>query len=83
MLRRGVCGGVLERRHLSSRSILTGLFPPSAGSAFVLGHDVRSNMEAVRPQLGVCPQYNVLFDLCVPAGGWPGMGSPAGRGRCS
>ncbi|XP_058514064.1 phospholipid-transporting ATPase ABCA7 isoform X2 [Ochotona princeps] len=44
-------------------SILTGLFPPSAGSAFVLGHDVHCNMEAVRPQLGVCPQYNVLFDL--------------------
>ncbi|XP_060151543.1 phospholipid-transporting ATPase ABCA7 [Globicephala melas] len=45
------------------RSILTGLFPPTAGSACVLGHDVRSNMAAIRPHLGVCPQYSVLFDM--------------------
>ncbi|XP_076977505.1 phospholipid-transporting ATPase ABCA7 [Tamandua tetradactyla] len=44
-------------------SILSGLFPPSGGSAFVLGHDVRSEMAAIRPHLGVCPQYNVLFDM--------------------
>ncbi|XP_062038302.1 phospholipid-transporting ATPase ABCA7, partial [Lepus europaeus] len=44
-------------------SILSGLFPPSGGSAFVLGHDVRFDMAAVRPHLGVCPQHNVLFDL--------------------
>ncbi|XP_013360552.1 PREDICTED: ATP-binding cassette sub-family A member 7 isoform X2 [Chinchilla lanigera] len=44
-------------------SILSGLFPPSGGSAFVLGHDVQSSMAAVRPHLGVCPQYNVLFDM--------------------
>ncbi|XP_048197750.1 phospholipid-transporting ATPase ABCA7 isoform X2 [Perognathus longimembris pacificus] len=44
-------------------SILSGLFPPTGGSAFVLGHDVRSSMAAIRPHLGICPQYNVLFDL--------------------
>ncbi|EHB16945.1 ATP-binding cassette sub-family A member 7 [Heterocephalus glaber] len=44
-------------------SILSGLFPPSGGSAFILGHDVQSSMAAVRPHLGVCPQYNVLFDM--------------------
>ncbi|XP_075854307.1 phospholipid-transporting ATPase ABCA7 [Microcebus murinus] len=44
-------------------SILSGLFPPSGGSAFVLGHDVQSSMDAIRPHLGVCPQYNVLFDM--------------------
>ncbi|XP_069396601.1 phospholipid-transporting ATPase ABCA7 [Delphinus delphis] len=44
-------------------SILTGLFPPTAGSACVLGHDVRSNMAAIRPHLGVCPRYSVLFDM--------------------
>ncbi|KFO28911.1 ATP-binding cassette sub-family A member 7 [Fukomys damarensis] len=32
-------------------SILSGLFPPSGGSAFVLGHDVQSSMAAVRPHL--------------------------------
>ncbi|XP_030651874.1 phospholipid-transporting ATPase ABCA7 isoform X2 [Nomascus leucogenys] len=44
-------------------SILSGLFPPSGGSAFILGHDVRSSMATIRPHLGVCPQYNVLFDM--------------------
>ncbi|XP_011819489.1 PREDICTED: ATP-binding cassette sub-family A member 7 [Colobus angolensis palliatus] len=44
------------------RSILSALFPPSGGSAFILGHDVCSSMIAVRPHLGICPQYNVLFD---------------------
>ncbi|XP_049732054.1 phospholipid-transporting ATPase ABCA7 isoform X6 [Elephas maximus indicus] len=44
-------------------SILSGLFPPSGGSAFILGQDVQYHMAAIRPHLGVCPQYNVLFDL--------------------
>ncbi|XP_052020849.1 phospholipid-transporting ATPase ABCA7 isoform X3 [Apodemus sylvaticus] len=44
-------------------SILSGLFPPSSGSASILGHDVQTNMAAIRPHLGICPQYNVLFDL--------------------
>ncbi|XP_034513255.1 phospholipid-transporting ATPase ABCA7 [Ailuropoda melanoleuca] len=44
-------------------SILSGLFPPTRGSACILGHDVQSSMEAIRPHLGVCPQYNVLFDM--------------------
>ncbi|XP_045656151.1 phospholipid-transporting ATPase ABCA7 isoform X2 [Ursus americanus] len=44
-------------------SILSGLFPPTRGSACILGHNVQSSMEAIRPHLGVCPQYNVLFDM--------------------
>ncbi|XP_036745864.2 phospholipid-transporting ATPase ABCA7 isoform X5 [Manis pentadactyla] len=44
-------------------SILSGLFPPTGGSAYILGHDVQSSMAAIRPHLGICPQYNVLFDM--------------------
>nr|XP_044990914.1 phospholipid-transporting ATPase ABCA7 isoform X2 [Jaculus jaculus] len=44
-------------------SILSGLFPPSRGSAFILGHNVQSSMAAIRPHLGICPQYNVLFNM--------------------
>ncbi|ELK29428.1 ATP-binding cassette sub-family A member 7 [Myotis davidii] len=47
----------------TTMSILSGLFPPTAGSAYVLGHNVQSGMAAIRPHLGVCPQYNVLFDM--------------------
>uniref|UniRef100_A0A6I8NQH5 ATP binding cassette subfamily A member 7 n=1 Tax=Ornithorhynchus anatinus TaxID=9258 RepID=A0A6I8NQH5_ORNAN len=44
-------------------SILSGLFPPTAGSAFILGQNICSNMAAVRRLLGLCPQHNVLFDI--------------------
>ncbi|XP_048270251.1 phospholipid-transporting ATPase ABCA3-like, partial [Bombus terrestris] len=43
-------------------SILTGLFKPSSGTALVNGYDIRTNMNAIRSSLGICPQYNVLFD---------------------
>lgn len=45
-----------------SRSILTGLFPPTSGSATIYGHDIRTEMDKIRKNLGMCPQHNVLFD---------------------
>lgn len=45
-----------------SRSILTGLFPPTSGSATIYGHDIRTEMDEIRKNLGMCPQHNVLFD---------------------
>lgn len=47
------------------RSILTGLFPPTSGTAFILGKDIRSELSTIRKNLGVCPQHNVLFDEWV------------------
>ncbi|MGH0156401.1 UNVERIFIED_CONTAM: hypothetical protein FKN15_034136 [Acipenser sinensis] len=44
------------------RSILTGLFPPTSGSATIYGHDIRTEMDKIRKNLGMCPQHNVLFD---------------------
>nr|AKC42130.1 ABCA3 [Petromyzon marinus] len=47
-------------------SILTGLFPPSGGTALVNGYDIRYDMTLVRKSLGLCPQHDVLFpDLTV------------------
>ncbi len=43
-------------------SILTGLFPPSAGTARINGLDIRRDMDSIRTSLGMCPQHNVLFD---------------------
>ncbi|BES88375.1 ATP-Hypothetical protein cassette sub-family A ABC1 member [Nesidiocoris tenuis] len=42
-------------------SILTGLFPPSKGTAEIYGQDVRYQMNLIRRSLGICPQYNILF----------------------
>ncbi|NXI52583.1 ABCA1 protein, partial [Chloroceryle aenea] len=47
----------------TTMSILTGLFPPTSGTAFILGKDIRSELSTIRQNLGVCPQHNVLFDL--------------------
>ncbi|XP_053951058.1 phospholipid-transporting ATPase ABCA3 [Anastrepha ludens] len=43
-------------------SMLTGMFPPTAGTAIVNGSDIRTNIEGARTSLGICPQHNVLFD---------------------
>ena len=46
----------------TTMSILTGLFPPTSGTAVVNGHDIRTDIEGVRMSLGLCPQHNVLYD---------------------
>uniref|UniRef100_A0A673GUN9 P-type phospholipid transporter n=1 Tax=Sinocyclocheilus rhinocerous TaxID=307959 RepID=A0A673GUN9_9TELE len=45
------------------RSILTGLFPPTSGTAYIMGKDIRSELSSIRRSLGVCPQHNVLFSM--------------------
>eukprot|EP00111_Clytia_hemisphaerica_P020496 TCONS_00060371-protein len=46
----------------TTMSILTGLFPPTAGTAYINGNSILSNMDTIRESLGLCPQHNVLFD---------------------
>ncbi|NXB02084.1 ABCAD protein, partial [Leptocoma aspasia] len=43
-------------------SLLTGLYPPSSGTIIVDGKDIRTELAAIRTELGVCPQYDVLFN---------------------
>uniref|UniRef100_A0A7N5ZZB3 ABC transporter domain-containing protein n=1 Tax=Anabas testudineus TaxID=64144 RepID=A0A7N5ZZB3_ANATE len=44
-------------------SVLTGLFPPTSGTIYIKGMDIRHDMDLIRRTLGVCPQHNVLFDI--------------------
>ena len=46
----------------TTMSVLSGLFPPTAGTAIINGYDIRTNIDLIRRNLGICPQYNVLFD---------------------
>ncbi|KAK7909889.1 hypothetical protein WMY93_014573 [Mugilogobius chulae] len=46
----------------TTMSILTGLFPPTSGSALINGYDIHSDMDTIRKYLGMCPQHNVLFN---------------------
>uniref|UniRef100_A0A671T4P6 ABC transporter domain-containing protein n=1 Tax=Sinocyclocheilus anshuiensis TaxID=1608454 RepID=A0A671T4P6_9TELE len=43
-------------------SMLTGLFPPSGGRAYINGYDIYQDMALIRRSLGLCPQHDVLFD---------------------
>ncbi|CAL8304084.1 unnamed protein product [Merluccius merluccius] len=43
-------------------SMLTGLFPPTSGRAYINGYDICQDMALIRQSLGLCPQHDVLFD---------------------
>ena len=46
----------------TTMSILTGLFPPTSGHAYLNGLSIKTQMPRIRQSLGICPQYNTLFD---------------------
>uniref|UniRef100_A0A672GNR9 ATP-binding cassette, sub-family A (ABC1), member 12 n=1 Tax=Salarias fasciatus TaxID=181472 RepID=A0A672GNR9_SALFA len=46
----------------TTMSLLTGLFAPSSGTIEVYGRDMQANIDKIRKELGVCMQYDVLFD---------------------
>lgn len=46
----------------TTMSMITGMFPPTSGTAIISGYDVRTSTERVRDSMGLCLQHNVLFD---------------------
>jgi ABC-type multidrug transport system ATPase subunit len=42
--------------------LFKGLIPPTSGQIIVNGFDIGTSMDSVRDILGLCPQYNILFD---------------------
>ncbi|OXA58482.1 ATP-binding cassette sub-family A member 3 [Folsomia candida] len=45
----------------TTMSILTGLLSPSGGTALINNKDIRTEMNDIRQELGLCPQHNLLF----------------------
>ena len=43
-------------------SMLTGVIPSSSGTAYIDNYDIRNALPQIRKCLGLCPQYNILFD---------------------
>jgi ABC-type multidrug transport system ATPase subunit len=41
--------------------VLNGLFPPSGGTATMMGLDVRYDMSELRQLVGLCPQHDILW----------------------
>ncbi|XP_072455492.1 phospholipid-transporting ATPase ABCA3 [Notamacropus eugenii] len=48
-------------------SILTGLFPPTSGRAYINGYEISRDIVQIRKSLGLCPQHDVLFDYMTVA----------------
>ena len=46
----------------TTMSILVGLIPPSSGSALIDGYDIGTELSRARQSLGLCPQFDILFD---------------------
>ncbi|KAM9280081.1 retinal-specific phospholipid-transporting ATPase ABCA4 [Cariama cristata] len=46
----------------TTMSIVTGLFPPTSGTVLIGGLDIQTHMDSIRHRLGMCPQYNILFN---------------------
>ncbi|KAM6919010.1 retinal-specific phospholipid-transporting ATPase ABCA4-like [Xenentodon cancila] len=46
----------------TTMSILTGLYPPTSGTAYINGRDIRTDIDIIRTSLGMCPQHNILFN---------------------
>lgn len=45
----------------TSISMLTGLFAPTSGTAYLCGYDIRSEMDQINRIMGVCPQFDSLW----------------------
>ena len=47
-------------------AMLTGLYPPDGGSAWIGGYSILTDIDKVHTQMGVCPQFDLLWpDLTV------------------
>lgn len=42
--------------------MLTGMIPPTTGTAILDGLDINKQLKGIRAILGFCPQYDILFD---------------------
>ncbi|CAG8542836.1 5920_t:CDS:10, partial [Ambispora gerdemannii] len=50
----------------SAIHVMTGLYPPTAGTAYIAGYDIRTDMAKVYTEIGVCPQHDLLWsDLTI------------------
>jgi len=42
--------------------MMVGLLEPTAGTAVIGGHDIRTGMDAIYDAMGVCPQHDLLWE---------------------
>jgi ABC-type multidrug transport system ATPase subunit len=42
--------------------MLCGIYPPTSGTASILGYDIVTEMDKIRTSLGFCPQHDILYN---------------------
>ena len=63
-IEKGECFGLLGPNgagKTTTISMLTGLFPPSQGTARIAGFDIRKDMDSIHRVMSVCPQFDTLW----------------------
>ncbi|KAM0035611.1 putative ABC-type sulfate transporter [Helianthus debilis subsp. tardiflorus] len=64
-LSQGECFGMLGPNGAGKTSFINmmiGLIKPSAGTAYVQGLDITTNMDQIYANMGVCPQHDLLWE---------------------
>ncbi|CAJ2664524.1 unnamed protein product [Trifolium pratense] len=62
---RGECFGMLGPNGAGKTSFISmmiGLTKPTSGAAYVQGLDIRTHMDGIYSNMGVCPQHNLLWE---------------------
>ncbi|XP_037433265.1 ABC transporter A family member 7-like [Triticum dicoccoides] len=62
---KGKCFGMLGPNGAGKTSFISmmiGLIPPTSGTAYVHGLDIRTDMNAIYTNMGVCPQHDLLWE---------------------
>jgi ABC-type multidrug transport system ATPase subunit len=42
-------------------NMLSGVFAPTAGDAYVFGYSVKRQLRKVQSMMGICPQHDILW----------------------
>ncbi|KAJ4974015.1 hypothetical protein NE237_007189 [Protea cynaroides] len=64
-LARGECFGMLGPNGAGKTSFINmmiGLVKPTSGTAFIQGLDIRTDMDKIYTNMGVCPQHDLLWE---------------------
>jgi len=64
-IKKNTCFGILGHNGAGKTTLLnllSGLFPPTAGTAKLCGFDLRNDLDKIHTIIGICPQFDILWE---------------------